>query len=109
MLDAAKQALGFISGRSRSDLDRDPMLVRALTHAVMEIGEAAARTTDAGRARAPSVPWGQIVAMRHVLVHVYWGVNRDRLWATATDDLPVLIAALSDATEPWPLEDADSA
>jgi uncharacterized protein with HEPN domain len=103
MLDAVLQALGFIAGRTRDDLERDPMRVRAPTHAVMEIGEAAARTSDAGRARAPSVPWGQIVAMRHILVHVYWGVNRDRLWATATDDLPVLIAELKLATARWPL------
>ncbi len=79
------------------------MLLRALTNAVQEIGEAAANTSDAGRARVPGLPWGQVVAMRHVLVHVYWGVDRDRLWITATDDVPVLIAALESACALWPL------
>jgi uncharacterized protein with HEPN domain len=72
-------------------------------NAVQEIGEAAARISDAGRKRAPNVPWGQIVAMRYILVHVYWGVDRDRLWRTAAEDVPVLIAALEQATTDWPL------
>lgn len=79
------------------------MLLRALTNAVQEIGEAAARLSVEGRARVPGIPWGQIVAMRHVLVHVYWGVDRDRLWKTATEDVPVLLAALDGACATWPL------
>ena len=103
MLDASKHVISFVRGRSRPDLETDPMLVRALMNAVQEIGEAAARTSDAGRLRASSVPWGQIVAMRHILVHVYWGVDRDRLWMTAIEDVPVLVAALEQAVQEWPL------
>ena len=103
MLDAGRHIELFVKDRSRNDLDNDPMFVRALMNAVQEIGEAAARISDAGRDRAPDVPWGQIVAMRHVLVHVYWGVDRDRLWKTAIEDVPVLIAALEEATADWPL------
>lgn len=79
------------------------MLLRALTHAVQEIGEAAAHLSIAGRDRVPGIPWGQIVAMRHVLVHVYWGVDRDRLWATATQDVPVLLAELERTCAAWPM------
>ena len=84
------------------------MLLRALTNAVQEIGEATANLSDAARARVPGVPWGQFVAMRHVLVHVYWGVDLDRLWATVTRDLPVLIAALESACASWPMPEPPS-
>ncbi len=103
MLDAAGHVVSFVAERSREDLDRDVMLVRALMNAVQEIGEAAARISNVGRRRAPDVPWGQIVAMRHILVHVYWSVDRDRLWRTACEDIPILIAALDKATADWPL------
>ncbi len=103
MLEAARDARRFMQGRSRPDLDADAMLLRAVTNAIQEIGEAAARISESGRARAPGVPWKQIVAMRNVLVHVYWGVDRDRLWATARDDLPALIADLEAAVLDWPL------
>lgn len=79
MLDAAYHVRMFIKGRSREDLNTDPMLTRALMNAIQEIGEAAARTSDVGRQRAPQLPWGQIVATRNILVHVYWGVDRQRL------------------------------
>jgi len=73
MMDAARQAIGFAQGKSRKSLDSEPMLARALMHAILEIGEAASRTSDAGRSRAPEVPWAQIVGMRNVLIHVYMG------------------------------------
>lgn len=79
------------------------MLRRALTNAVQQIGEAAARVSDDGRRRAPAVPWGQIVAMRHVLVHVYWGIDNDRLWMTATHDIPLLTQSLEAACSNWPM------
>lgn len=104
MLEAADHAEIFVRGRVRADLDHDPMLLRALVNALQEIGEAAARTSDAGRARVPAVPWGQIVAMRHVLVHVYWGIDRDRVWISATKDAPELARMLRSAFERWPLE-----
>lgn len=79
------------------------MLVRALMNAIQEIGEAAARVGDDGRRRIAEVPWKSIVAMRHILVHVYWGVDRDRLWRTATEDVPELKRLLREGTADWPL------
>lgn len=78
------------------------MFRRALINAIQEIGEAAARITDEGRARAPELPWGKIVAMRHVMVHVYWGVDLDQLWKVAARDVPVLIVHIEDAVSSWP-------
>ncbi len=80
------------------------MLARALMHAILEIGEAASRTSDVGRGRAPDVPWAQIVGMRNALIHVYWGVDFDRLWKTVTEELPTLLAMLEAATKDWPLD-----
>lgn len=105
MMDAAADLAAFVEGRTIEDLSKDPMLRRALTNALQEIGEAVAKTSDLGRARVPSIPWGSVVAMRHILVHVYWGVDRERLWKAATIDAPQLRAALLEATANWPLPD----
>lgn len=102
MMDAAHQAVGFAQGKSRQDLETDPMFARALMHAILEIGEAASRTSEVGRHRAPEVPWTQIVCMRNVLIHVYWGVDFDRLWKTVTEELPLLLSMLEAATTDWP-------
>jgi uncharacterized protein with HEPN domain len=41
MLDAAREAMGFVQGRARSDLDSDRMLVLSLVKAIEIVGEAA--------------------------------------------------------------------
>ena len=92
----------FLVNRSRADLNSDELFRRALMDAIQEIGEAAARTTLTGRQCAPGVPWGKIVQMRQFLVHVYWGVDFDRLWDTATIDVPELLPQLEDAARHWP-------
>jgi len=79
------------------------MLRRAMVNALQTIGEAAARVTEVGRARVPSLPWGQIVATRNILVHVYWGIDADQMWIMAVEDVPTLIAAMEAAFESWPL------
>lgn len=56
MLDAARQVRTFIKARTRADLDADPMLARAVLHALQEIGEAASRLSDESRSRVPDVP-----------------------------------------------------
>jgi uncharacterized protein with HEPN domain len=90
MLDAAEQAMGFVRGRQRSDLDTDPMLRRALKDCVQEIGEAAANVGDESRARVPHLPWAQIVGMRYRIVHVYYDIDANALWEVAIRDLPAL-------------------
>lgn len=77
MLDAALDIERFGAGRVRDDLDSDSMLLRALVQALQVIGEAASRTSEAGRARVPGIPWPKVVGMRHILVHVYFDIDAD--------------------------------
>ena len=41
-----------------------------------------------------SLPWMQIITMRHRLVHAYFEVDVDIVWDTVMLDLPPLVAAL---------------
>jgi uncharacterized protein with HEPN domain len=36
------------------------------------------------------VPWGQIVAVRHRIVHAYFDLDWEILWNAAVDDIPRL-------------------
>ena len=49
MLDAAREALSFVAGRSGEDLRRDRMLVLAPVKEIEIIGEAASRISDESR------------------------------------------------------------
>lgn len=56
MLEAARDIRTYVAGRVRDDLNSDSMLLRALTNAVQQIGEAAANLSDEGRQRVPGLP-----------------------------------------------------
>ncbi len=94
MLDAAKEALAFMKGKSRKDLDANRMLVLSLLRLVEIIGEAAGQVSKEFQGKYPEIPWALIVAMRNRLIHAYFDVDLDRVWSTTQDDLPPLIAQL---------------
>ena len=58
------------------------------------IGEAARHVSEPAREEISAIPWVQIVAMRHRLVHAYFDIDREVLWQTVRHDLPSLIAQL---------------
>ncbi len=84
MLDAGREALSFVEGRSRGDLDRDRMLVLSLIAEIQIIGEAAARVSPESRQAGSSIPWGELIGMRNRLIHGYADVNLNILWDTVT-------------------------
>ena len=94
MVEAAEQALAFVAGRSRGDLDADMMLRKALTRAVQIIGEAATQMSAAGRAELPRIPWRQITGTRNRLVHPCFDVDADILWVAATVEVAALLAQM---------------
>ena len=94
MLEAAREAISFLTGRTRPGLDRDRMLTLALVRCVEVIGEAASRVSSETRAQYPNIPWTEMVGARNWLIHAYFDINLDRVWDTITDDLPRLIAEL---------------
>ncbi|MBI2437856.1 MAG: DUF86 domain-containing protein [Lentisphaerae bacterium] len=94
MLEAAREAISFAKERTRSDLDRNRMLVLSLVKDIEIIGEAAYQTAETTRDELPAVPWADIIGMRHRLVHAYFDINLDVLWETVQDDLPPLVAQI---------------
>jgi uncharacterized protein with HEPN domain len=94
MLDSAREAISFIKGRKRKDLDKDRMLELSLIKSVEIMGEAASKVTKKSRDEYPKIPWLNIIAMRNRLIHSYFDIDLDRGWDTVTDDLPPVIEVL---------------
>lgn len=84
-------------GRIREKLPRtkdeftgsDLLQIWVLYH-IQILGEAANGISSTFRNTHPSVPWQDIIAMRHLLVHQYFGIDLDEVWNTAKNDLPLL-------------------
>jgi uncharacterized protein with HEPN domain len=94
MIEAAETAQGFVSGKKRSDLDVDRMLVFALVRAIEIVGEAASKVSPSIRDVAVDIPWASIISMRNRLIHAYFDVDHEVVWKTATEELPELLPRL---------------
>ena len=94
MLDAARKARGFIRGRSRADLDSDEMLALAVIRLLEVVGEAARNLSQDIRESHPEIAWKQITGTRDRLIHGYFDVDLDIIWAILTRDLPPLVSSL---------------
>lgn len=72
----------------------------ALTKLVEIVGEAAKQVSEASRVLYPAVPWSAASRMRDRLIHHYFDIDLDILWATISQDLPALLAVLSESQPP---------
>jgi len=92
LLDIA-EAIERIEKYTRPGRDRfwrDELVQTWVLHHVQIIGEAARGVSEAFRQSHPRVPWQQIVGMRNILVHRYFGIDRDAVWSVVAHDLPEL-------------------
>lgn len=93
MLDAARKAASFVDGKRRNDLE-DELLSLALVRLLEIIGEAAKSVSEETKRRHPDVPWRLMAGTRDRLIHGYFDVDLDIVWAILTEDLPPLIDKL---------------
>jgi len=99
MLDHAREAVALTAGKNQDDLLHERVLQLALVRLVEVIGEAAARVSENTQTKYRSIPWRDVISMRHKLIHGYDSVDIVVLWDTITDDLPKLIIELERACQ----------
>src|SRR5262249_13745356 len=94
MLDAARDAIEFARGQTRSSLDKNRMLTLSIVKCIEIVGEAANQVSPDFQAKHLEIPWKDVIAMRHRLIHGYYDIDPDIVWDTVQDDLPPLIASI---------------
>ena len=88
------EAVSFVEGCERTDLNGNRQLVLALIKDIEIVGEAANQVSVRTRVELREIPWRKIVGMRHRLIHAYFDINLDVVWNTVRQDLPGLIFQL---------------
>jgi uncharacterized protein with HEPN domain len=85
LVEAADQIASFVGHVDEERFMADSMIRSAVYGQLVIIGEAARVVPDDIRARHPEVPWRQMVALRNEVLHRYFTVDWDIVWAVATD------------------------
>ena len=60
------------------------------------IGQAVKNLSEESKSRRPQIPWKQIAGMSDKVIHDYFGVNLEIVWAVVEKDLPQLERAVRD-------------
>ena len=74
----------------RAAFDGNPLVQVWVVHHLEIIGEACRGLSAELRGRHPAVPWAAIIGMRNILIHDYFGLNLDEVWAAVERDVPAL-------------------
>jgi uncharacterized protein with HEPN domain len=61
-----------------------------IIHHLQMIGEASNHLSDDLTEQNQDIPWADIVGLRNILVHQYFGIDLKQVWETAELDMPVL-------------------
>ena len=70
--------------------EADELIQTWIVHHIVVIGEACRSLPDDFQARYSNVPWADIVGMRNILVHHYFGIDTDAVWSVVENDIPEL-------------------
>lgn len=87
IVEYAKHVEHFIDGFTFEEFRTDTRTYFAVMKSIEVIGEAAYMLTKEFKEEHSELPWPQIVAMRHILVHGYAQVRIEDLWETAINDI----------------------
>ncbi len=84
----------FLAGATRESFLGNLEKIYAVQFALVAISEAARRLPEEIKQRHPAIAWPQIQALRNFYTHEYHRINPNRVWTTATVDLPALARAM---------------
>lgn len=100
MLIAARRALEFSRGLTWEQFEQSDLHQHAIAKALENIGEAARKVSEERKAAHPTIPWPQIVAMRHRIAHDYFRLDLVKVWEIVQKDVPALISAIEPLVPP---------
>ncbi|HET7022262.1 MAG TPA: HepT-like ribonuclease domain-containing protein [Xanthobacteraceae bacterium] len=95
MLLAARDAQGFIKGLDEAAFLQSRLHQSAVIRSLEVLGEAAGKVSASTQAVHPEIPWREITAMRHRLIHGYGEVRLDLVWMVVRARLDPLIVKLA--------------
>ena len=75
ILSACRKIEAIVAATDEDSFLKGEILPAAILHHLTVIGEAISRLSVDLRERHPQVPWRQIIAVRHRIVHAYFDLD----------------------------------
>ena len=104
ILDAISAVEEYLQGVDETRFKSMRLLQDGTIRQIEIMGEAIRHISKDLRRTYPKIPWQDVAGMRDKLIHGYFGVDIEKVWDTAQNDLPILkeqvIGILKDYGQP---------
>lgn len=90
ILESITEIENYISGANFDIFVQNSMMRFATVKQIEIIGEAANYITEETKAKFSEIQWRQIIGLRHILVHEYFGIDNNLIWQIIANDIPSL-------------------
>jgi uncharacterized protein with HEPN domain len=90
ILESINEIENYIIGSNREEFYENSMMKFASIKHLEIIGEASNHLSHELKDGFSEIQWRQIVGMRNIFVHEYFGIDTDIVWQIISKDLPLL-------------------
>lgn len=96
ILRHTEEVLGTVKrfDASKEKFMSDYIFYNACAMAIFQIGELSHRMPDTFKKAHAGLPWAEMRGMRNLFAHEYESVNKEIVWDTIQNDIPVLYEKL---------------
>ena len=99
ILESIEKIENYLNGLTAMSFENNSAMQDAVMRRLEIIGEAVKHLPEEMKNIYPNILWKDIAGMCDVLIHEYAGVQIERVWRTAKDDLPSLKQAVLELTK----------
>jgi uncharacterized protein with HEPN domain len=100
ILIAARRVIEFRKDLTWDQFQKSSLHQHAIAKALENIGEAAGKVSEQTQSKLSGIPWKQMIAIRHRIVHDYFRLDLLKIWEIASNDVPTLITAIEPHVPP---------
>ncbi|MCF8307335.1 MAG: DUF86 domain-containing protein [Ignavibacteriales bacterium] len=86
--DAIIEIESYVEGKNFSDFSGNSMMRFACIKQMEIMGEAGNHISEETKAKLPDIKWQQIISMRNIFVHEYFGIDINIVWEIINNDIP---------------------
>jgi len=94
IIDSITEIENYTSKVSLDEFLSNSMMRFASIKHIEIIGEASNYISEETKNRFTDIQWKQIIGMRHILVHEYFGIDDHLIWQIIINDIPKLKEAI---------------
>ncbi len=78
------------TAKGKRAFKNDELIQNWMVNHIAVIGEACRALPDDFQARYANIPWADMIGMRNILIHHYFGIDTEAVWSVVVKDIPEL-------------------